>query len=338
MPKYMKGERRCWSIASHSRSSAAMRSSNQCRIERSSLRSGVAVRPSSSTGSTWSRSLRYEGAAAWWNSSTITTSKWSGARSSRLAALRLWIEAKTWSKRCGRAPPIHFSPNDASRSAWRKVARLWSRISLRCATNSRRERGSSLTEAPVVDGGHDRLAGAGGGDEQVAVVTTGARQRDLFEQPLLERFEAKLDGTEDDDGPGVGAAGSFGLVVELFRVVGNEVAALPVALEDGLELGEDVGVAGRRGTDVPLEAGDLGGVREVRRADVGGREAGAAVEHPGLGVEAGGAEVVGDPHVGAEAGELVERSPLGGAGVGGGEHAQRSASVRSDGEATRAAG
>ena len=38
-------------MASHSRSSAAMRSSNQCRIGRPSLRSGVAVRPSSSTGS-----------------------------------------------------------------------------------------------------------------------------------------------------------------------------------------------------------------------------------------------------------------------------------------------
>ena len=50
MPKYRNGERCCWSIASHSRSSAAMRSSNQCRIGSPSLRSGVAVRPSSSTG------------------------------------------------------------------------------------------------------------------------------------------------------------------------------------------------------------------------------------------------------------------------------------------------
>ena len=44
------GDRCCWSIASQSRSSAAMRSSNHCRIGRPSLRSGVAVRPSSSTG------------------------------------------------------------------------------------------------------------------------------------------------------------------------------------------------------------------------------------------------------------------------------------------------
>ena len=115
------------------------------------------------------------------------------------------------------------------------------------------------------------------------------------------------------------------LVVELGRVVGDEVAALPVALEDRVELGEHVGVAGRRRADVPLQAGDLGRVGEVRRADVGGREARAAVEDPRLGVQAGGAEVVGDPHVGAEVGELVERGPLGGARVGGGEHAQRSA-------------
>ncbi len=143
----------------------------------------------------------------------------------------------------------------------------------------------------------------------------------------MERFEAKLDGTEDDDGTRVGAAGSCGLFVELVGVVGNEVGTQPVALEHGLELGENVGVAGRRGADVPLEPGDLGGVGEVGRADVGGREAGAAVEDPGLGVEAGGAEVVGDADVGAEAGELVERGSLRGAGVGGGENAQRPAAL-----------
>ena len=31
-------------------------------------------------------------------------------------AFRLWTDAKTWSKRVGRAPPTHFSPNVASRS------------------------------------------------------------------------------------------------------------------------------------------------------------------------------------------------------------------------------
>ena len=45
MPKYRNGERCCWSIASHSRSSAAMRSSNQCRIGSPSLRSGCRGQP-----------------------------------------------------------------------------------------------------------------------------------------------------------------------------------------------------------------------------------------------------------------------------------------------------
>jgi len=49
--------------------------------------------------------------------STMTTSKWSAGRLARLLAFRLWIEAKTWSKRVGREPPTHFSPNEASRSA-----------------------------------------------------------------------------------------------------------------------------------------------------------------------------------------------------------------------------
>ncbi len=47
------------------------------------------------------------------------------------------------------------------------------------------------------------------------------------------------------------------------------------------------------------------------------------MEGPGLGVEPSGADVVGDAHIGAKAGELVERGPLGGAGVDGGEDAQR---------------
>ena len=34
-------------------------------------------------------------------------------------------------ERVGRCPPTHFSPKAASRSAYRNVARLWSRISSR---------------------------------------------------------------------------------------------------------------------------------------------------------------------------------------------------------------
>ena len=76
-----------------------MRSLNHCRIGKPSLRSGVAVRPSSSTGRSCPRSRVYDLAAAWWNSSTMTTSKWSGRRLCRSLVFRLWIDAKTCSKR-----------------------------------------------------------------------------------------------------------------------------------------------------------------------------------------------------------------------------------------------
>ena len=70
-------------------------------------------------------------------------------------------------------------------------------------------------------------------------------------------------------------------------IVGDEVAARPVAVEHGAELGEHVGVAGGRRADVPFESGDLRRMCEVRRADVRGREPGAAMEHPRLGVQPG---------------------------------------------------
>jgi len=47
-PKYENGTRYCWSIASHTRSSAAMRPSKYRRTSRPSARSGVAVIPRSS--------------------------------------------------------------------------------------------------------------------------------------------------------------------------------------------------------------------------------------------------------------------------------------------------
>ena len=170
MPKYRNGERCCWSMASQSRSSAAIRSSNQCRIGSPSLRSGVAVSPSSSTGSRWSSTRSYDAAAAWWNSSTMTTSKWSGGRASRSAAFRLWIDAKTCSKRVGRAPPTHFSPNDGvpKRVAERGEALVEDLLAV--GDEQQPRPGEALAELAVVERGHHGLAGAGRRDEQVAVV------------------------------------------------------------------------------------------------------------------------------------------------------------------------
>ena len=104
--------------------------------------------------------------------------------------------------------------------------------------------GEPLTETSVVDGGHHGLAGAGGGHEEVAVVALLAGDVDLLEQPLLEGRRAQLDRTEDDEGAVVGSVVAALLLVELGGVVGDEVAGLPVAVEHGLELVDDVGVAG----------------------------------------------------------------------------------------------
>ncbi len=177
-----------------------------------------------------------------------------------------------------------------------------------------------LTERPVVQCRHDRLAGTGRGDEQVAVMPPLARQLEQLQQPFLERVRTQLDRAQNHVWAGVSPSGAGPLVVELGRVVGHEVAAGPVALEDRGELGDHVGVAGRRHPDVPLQACDLGRVGEVRRADVGGREAGLPVEHPGFGMEACRARVVGDPNAGAEVDELIDGRALGRIGVRRGEH------------------
>lgn len=69
-------------------------------------------------------------------------------------------------------------------------------------------------------------------------------------------------------------------------------------------LADDVGVPRTRDAEVPFEAAHLGGVGEVGGADVGGGEAGVAVEEPGLRVESRGGEVVGDEDFGGRAGSL----------------------------------
>src|SRR3546814_9849146 len=86
-------------------------------------------------------------------------------------------------------------------------------------------------------------------------------------QPLLEWRRAQLDGAEDDEGAAVGSAGAGLLLLELIGVVRNEVPSLPVAVEHGLELVDDVGVAGGRGPDVPLQPRDLRLRGEVGRSE-----------------------------------------------------------------------
>ena len=74
--------------------------------------------------------------------------------------------------------------------------------------------------------------------------------------------------------------------------------------------------------DVPLEAVGDGRGRQVGRADEGGGVARVAVEEPGLGMQAGAAGVVGDLDLRAAVDQIVQHPAIGGAHVGGGEHAE----------------
>jgi len=180
--------------------------------------------------------------------------------------------------------------------------------------------GERSAEPRVVDRGHHGLSRPGRRDDQVAPVTLVQRDRELLEQRLLERPELDLDRAEQQGRPDAFDARA---PRELLAVVVDEVAPLPVAVEDGAELLDGVAIPGFGDADVPLEAGHLRGVREVGRADVRGRVAARAVEDPGLRVQARRGRVVRDADVGAESRELVERALLRAAGVRRREDAQR---------------
>src|SRR4051812_22803833 len=104
------------------------------------------------------------------------------------------------------------------------------------------------------------------------MVTTLAGQFDQLEEALLEGPGSELDGTEDHLWASLGTPGAASLLVELRRVVRDEVTVLPIAVEHGGELVDDVRIARRRGPDVPLEASHLCRMREIRRPDIRRRE------------------------------------------------------------------
>ncbi len=104
--------------------------------------------------------------------------------------MRLWIDAKTCSNRVGRAPPTHFSPNDGVAERVAEGGEALVEDLLAVGDEQQAGPGELLAEPPVVERGHHRLAGAGGGDEQVAVVALLAGELDQLEQPLLERRTA----------------------------------------------------------------------------------------------------------------------------------------------------
>ena len=199
-------------------------------MSRPSARSGVAVRPSSSTGCRCSSSASYDGAAAWWNSSTITTSKCAGSMFRTSALWRLWIDAKTCSNRDGPLPadPLLAERGVAQRVPERRTALVEDLLAM---SDEQEAAAAELrSQTRVVDRCHHGLPGARGRDEQVAMVALVAGEDDVLEQRLLERPELELDRGEQRDVSAAGAPPSAARTPPASYA--DEVPARPVARED----------------------------------------------------------------------------------------------------------
>ena len=164
-------------------------------------------------------------------------------------------------------------------------------------------------EPAEIQGGHHGLAGAGGGDHQVAVPPVGLPlDRQRFEHDLLVRVGPDLQPGQHDHPRARARPGRRGeRVVQPVRVPGRlvrlETRFVPVGVEGGLELGQQLrgGHAGQ--PDIPFDAVQQRATGQVGRADVGGVEVGAPAEQPGLGVQPGAQSVELDPDLGAELGD-----------------------------------
>ena len=184
-----------------------------------------------------------------------------------------------------------------------------------------------LAQPLVVEGRHHRLAGAGGGDHQVAPAAVIALDLQLVEHLLLIGLGLEVE---------VGRAG-VQLIPRLASerlaqclamcwvggVVGLELAVFPKRLEVRAGTLEEIALAALGELHRPFQPAHQGRARQVGAAHVGGTEAGAATEQPGLGVQPGAPPVQRHADVATrQAREFVQRADLGGTGVSGGQHPQ----------------
>ena len=181
--------------------------------------------------------------------------------------------------------------------------------------------------APVVERGQQRLAGAGGGDHEVAPAPVKLSFGcEVIQDRLLERVGLQRDEEQRLrlQGP---STPSMGFVVEgppqaraaVLRggIERLELAALPQGLEGAGELLQHVQHVHLADLHGPLEAAAERGTGQVGGAHVGGAEPGVAMEQPGLGVKPRTSPVVRDTHLGAgELGHGLDGLGLRGAGVG----------------------
>jgi hypothetical protein len=134
-----------------------------------------------------------------------------GSRDAKPAALRLWIEAKTWSNSADvDRPPTALPTHDRVGSDEMSPSSV--RGSLHGAPQTASRALKVISKPRVIDRGHDRLPCARCRNKQVAVVPKLTRERDPLEQALLERFGPKFDRTEDDHWSGCRTTGFGGKV------------------------------------------------------------------------------------------------------------------------------
>ena len=131
------------------------------------------------------------------------------------------------------------------------------------------------------------------------------RESDLGEKILLKWLQSDFDWAEDESRANAGSLLAF---AELLSVVGQECAAIPVAVKNSRNFVDNVRVTSPRHAHVPLESRHLRRVREIRRPDVSRREAGSPMKKPAFRVQSSGSGVIGHPNLCPSPLEGIERA------------------------------
>ena len=185
-----------------------------------------------------------------------------------------------------------------------------------------------LAGAAVVEGGHNCLASPGGGHQQVARAATGTFGSQLLQHLLLVGLGLQV---EEADRRRRFAAerlaaqrGGQRLAVRwIVRVVALEFTVGPQGFEVGNGPCKQRLLPALRQLHRPFQPAGQRCARQVGAAHIGRAETGLAVEQPGLGMQPCAPAVQRHTHLTAgQARQVVQRTCLGGAGVGGRQDAQ----------------
>ena len=195
----------------------------------------------------------YDAAAAWWNSSTMTTSKWSGSSRSQVGGVQALDRGEDVLERVsGRAPPTHFSPNDGVAQRVAEGGEALVEDLLAVGDEQQPRPVAAVSQAGVVDAPPSRScrcrsprrAGCGGGPSTATTVDavravapgTGCGRSSIgLRMTCGPRVDSSLLGLR-------ASSNCVGVVVE-------EVAVRPVAVEHRIELRR-----ARRGCGPPTPA------------------------------------------------------------------------------------